>query len=76
MSFTSVDLSELFTIINLNANSILKDILNMLLLSDLVSLFIIKSDHFLEIGRMAPGNLDCCGGLGYVGEDALEQGVL
>ena len=58
MCLTPVYLSELFLVVHLDSNSVLQDILDVLLLGDFLSVLVFKSEHLLEVCRMAPCHLD------------------
>ena len=58
MGLTLVNLSKLLFIIDLNADPILKHVLNMLLPLYELSMFICGSYDLLEIGGVTPGDLD------------------
>ena len=76
MRLPLVDLPELLLVINLDTDAILKHILDMLAALNRMPILVIDCQHFLEVGGMAPGNLDSSGGLGDVGEDSGCQAVL
>ena len=75
MCLSLVDLPELLFVINLDTYAILKHILDMLAALNRIPILVIDCQHFLEVGGMAPGNLDSSGGLGDVGEDPGCQAV-
>ena len=76
MGFTSIDLSKLLFIINLDPNAVLEHILNMLLLGHFLALFVIKGHDLLEVRWMTPCNLNRRRCLGYMGEYSLVERIL
>ena len=61
-----VNLPELFLSVEFYANSILKNVLNVLLLSDRCPVCILSLDKFLEVGWMTPSDLNRSRRLGNV----------
>jgi hypothetical protein len=59
MSLALVYLTELLLSIKFYPDSVLKYVLDVLLLCDDRTILILSLDDFLEIGWMAPCNLDC-----------------
>ena len=76
VSFTFIDLSELFLILNFNTDAVLQHILNVLLGLDRIAICVLRGDYFLEVRWMGPGDLDRGGRLRYMGEDSRRQAVL
>jgi hypothetical protein len=75
MGLALVYLTELLFSVKFNADSILKYVLNMLLLSYDRAILVLRLDNFLKVSWMAPRNLYCCRSLSNVGEDAHSKRV-
>lgn len=72
MRLALVYLPELFLIVNLNPDSILEHILNMLLAQDRLPVFIRSLNYLLKVRRMAPSDLNCGGRLSYMGKNSRQ----
>lgn len=75
MRFSLVYLPELLLAVELNANTVLENVLDVLLLGDNRAVLILSLDNFLEIGWVAPGNLDCGRSLCNMRKDAHGERV-
>ena len=69
MRFALVDLSKLLFAVELHANSILENVLDMLLLGNNRAVLILSFDNLLEISWVTPGNLNGCRSLRNVRKD-------
>ena len=76
VSFTFIDLSELFLVLDLYTDAVLQHILNVLLGLDRIAICVLRGDYFLEVRWMGPGDLDRGRRLRYMGEDSRRQAVL
>ena len=76
MSLALVYLTELLLSIKFYPDSVLKNVLDVLLLCDNRTILILGLDDFLEVCWMAPCNLNCCRSLSDVGKDAHSERVL
>ena len=75
MGFAPVYLPELFLVVDFHTNSILKNVLDVLLFCDLLAIFL-TVDNLLEVLWMAPRDLNCSRRLGNMSENPLTQWVL
>jgi len=71
-----VDLPELLLVVHLHPDAILEHVLNVLATLHLVPVLVFNRDHFLEVRRVAPCDLDGGRSLRNVREDARSQTVL
>ena len=75
MRLALVYLPELFLVVDLHPDAVLKHVLNMLLAQDSIAIVIRHLDNLLKVGRMAPSDLNSCRSLGYVREHPRQQAI-
>ena len=77
MGLTFVDLAELLFIVDFDADTVLKHVLDVrFALHRLSGCLIFNCDYLLEVRGMGPCDLDCSRGLCNVSEHSLGQAVL
>ena len=70
-----VYLAELFLVVDLHPDAVLKHVLNMLFAQDSIAIVICSLDNLLKVRRMAPGDLNSCRSLSYVREHPWQQAI-